>query len=207
MFKKFDAENSFENLNYNNSALVYNFLLFFNIWSTMHNKKLNGRFPFRLFKMNDWDIEHIKARRLKTMNKNSDTDRENVKKQFEALNIENKSISISIEGSDPEKLIEEWNKLVDTFSADNDIGNLTLLSSEINRSYGNGFFDEKRKEIIKRDQINAYIPLCTRNIFLKYYTTQNGTDDLSFKMWTDEDKLGYTEALKDCFNEIINKRI
>lgn len=66
-------------------------------------------------------------------------------------------------------------------SAINNISNLALLDEKTNKGYGNSFFKEKRKIIIERDKTSAYIPICTKNIFLKYYGTTElnwGTVDM-----------------------------
>ena len=84
-----------------------------------------------------------------------------------------------------------------TFSADESaepddyIGNLTLLSTEINRSYQDSTFKNKRKVIIERDSIGKFIPLCTKNIFLKQYSFDiKNMDD-----WEDSDKENYVEEM------------
>lgn len=46
--------------------------------------------------------------------------------------------------------------------SDDTIGNLTLLSAKINRSYQDDEFSEKRKKIIARDRNGMFIPVCTK---------------------------------------------
>ena len=75
----------------------------------------------------------------------------------------------------------------ETEEADDNIGNLTLLSADINRSYQDDDFVSKRKEIIKRDALGKFIPLCTKNVFLKQYT-ENPTQ---MGKWSKEDKEDY----------------
>ena len=53
--------------------------------------------------------------------------------------------------------------------SDDTIGNLTLLSAKINRSYQDDEFSEKRKKIIARDRNGMFIPVCTKNVFTKQY--------------------------------------
>jgi len=50
------------------------------------------------------------------------------------------------------------------------IGNLTILNDSINRSYGNAYFNTKRRLIISEDKKGSYIPVATKNVFLKYYS-------------------------------------
>lgn len=73
----------------------------------------------------------------------------------------------------------------------NSIGNLTLLNAEINRSYGNALFVTKRRIIIENDQEGKFIPICTKNVFLKYFD-EKGT---SRTKWTEEDIKGHTNAI------------
>ncbi len=53
------------------------------------------------------------------------------------------------------------------------IANLALLSSGANAALSNSTFDVKRTEIIKMDKKGAFIPFCTRMVFLKYYTSSD----------------------------------
>ena len=76
---------------------------------------------------------------------------------------------------------------------DNSIGNLTLLDSSTNRSYKNAIFPIKRKRIIKLDKEATYVPLCTRNVFLKYYSTN--VDKMLY--WEASDSNDYQSAILD----------
>lgn len=74
---------------------------------------------------------------------------------------------------------------------DDYIGNLTLLPAKINRSYKDDTFQDKRKEIIEKDSIGKFIPLCTKNVFLKQYTS----DIKNMEDWEDSDKEDYVEKM------------
>ena len=50
------------------------------------------------------------------------------------------------------------------------IGNLALLNSSINREYKNALFPQKLRTLKRSDQEGVYIPLCTKYMFLKYYS-------------------------------------
>lgn len=79
----------------------------------------------------------------------------------------------------------------ETDEGDDNIGNLTLLDSKTNRSYKESSFDIKRKIIIDREAKGLFVPLCTKNVFLKVYS-----DDLSnMSQWTDQDKEDYKKAI------------
>jgi hypothetical protein len=74
---------------------------------------------------------------------------------------------------------------------DNSLGNLTLLDRSTNRGYGNAIFPIKRKTIVERDREGRFIPLCTRNVFLKYYSAR--VDRMLD--WTSEDAEAYLAAI------------
>lgn len=103
----------------------------------------------------------------------------------------------------------------------NKIWNFTLLDSSTNRSYGNAIFPAKRRVIIGKDQgkrfcpptidengqikessptengSSAFIPPCTKYVFLKYYNTASFDPNV----WTKDDAEAYKnniiEVLKD----------
>lgn len=67
------------------------------------------------------------------------------------------------------------------------IGNLTLLNRSTNRSYKNAVFAVKRKKLLELDQSGVFVPLCTRNVFLKCYSPQ--VDNVMF--WSQADRNAY----------------
>lgn len=90
-----------------------------------------------------------------------------------------------------------------TAEPDDRICNLTLLNEAINRSYKADTFDEKRKKIIQRDLNGLFIPLCTRNIFLKAYSK----DPSKIQEWTDNDKKDYLQAMKETIRSFYSKGV
>lgn len=75
----------------------------------------------------------------------------------------------------------------------NSIANLALLDSHTNRSYGNAVFSIKRKRIIDLDKKGTFVPICTKNVFLKYYSHE--ADKLMF--WSKKDADDYQHAIID----------
>jgi len=78
---------------------------------------------------------------------------------------------------------------------------LALLSSRDNSSLSNNIFPIKRDKIIELDSKGSFIPLCTKNVFLKYYSndvTQN-------VIWTQKDREAYLSAIKNTLCEYIEK--
>lgn len=83
------------------------------------------------------------------------------------------------------------------------IGNLALLNSSINREYKNALFPQKLRTLKRSDQEGVYIPLCTKYMFLKYYSnTQANVSAFSMMRWRQEDQDEYTEAIKESIRKI-----
>jgi len=85
----------------------------------------------------------------------------------------------------------------------NDISNLTLLDSATNRSYGNSFFPIKRKRIIDNDSNGIFVPIATKNLFLKYYSKK--VDEIMY--WNEEDSKDYLNAIKTKLNDFIKNEV
>ena len=73
------------------------------------------------------------------------------------------------------------------------IANLALLDNRDNAALNNSVFEVKRRDIIRRDKAGSYIPACTRNVFLKYYT-DTGNQQLHF--WSGADRQAYLAAIQ-----------
>ena len=91
-----------------------------------------------------------------------------------------------------------YKNILDYFSENNkhedvdDISNLVLLDASTNRAYKNSIFPVKRKTIIDKDRQGVFIPICTRNVFMKYYS-KNLKD---IEIWNENDRTDYFEELK-----------
>ena len=68
------------------------------------------------------------------------------------------------------------------------IGNLALLERRDNSLLGNAAFEDKRRQIIALDRAGRFIPVCTRHVFLKYYSA----DAEPMNDWTRDDADAYT---------------
>jgi hypothetical protein len=90
----------------------------------------------------------------------------------------------------------------DTDEPDDSIGNLTLLDAKINRSYQNAPFVEKRKTIMERESKGLFVPLCTKNIFLKVYSSNLTNMDI----WGNEDKRDYIAAMEQTLTSFFDGR-
>jgi len=98
-------------------------------------------------------------------------------------------------------LIQSYFKEDKQFKEKNDISNLALLDSATNRSYGNSFFPIKRKRIIENDSNGIFVPIATKNLFLKYYSKK--VDDIMY--WNESDANDYLDAIKTKLEVFLHK--
>lgn len=73
------------------------------------------------------------------------------------------------------------------------IDNLALLDSRDNSALSNAVFEVKRLEILRRDRAGSYVPVCTRNVFLKYYTDESAQQ---VHFWGASDRRAYLDAFR-----------
>lgn len=182
----------------NSKEAIKQTLLLFNIQTLLDNEKSNMRFQFDRFKKENWDIEHIRSQNDKKPIKKAD--KKDWLDDMESLNLE-ALINIDKEDIIEDKQSEAFNTLYETiekeFGEDKvfdkaSISNLALLDAGTNRSYKNAFFPIKRNIILQNDMNGIFIPICTRNAFVKYYT-KNIQD---IRTWKEEDAEDYLNAIK-----------
>lgn len=191
-------------LEYKN-GFVKNVLLHHNIQTMLNFDKETSRFPFDRYKTDKWDIEHIHAIATEV----------SVKKEAQAewllLNFVktdsrhfNESLNEKIEIIQTTKNPIE-NKDFDEIvgyvlgEEDNNIRNLCLLDRGTNRSYKNDSFKAKREKIIENEKKGVFIPICTKNVFMKYYSKK--LDHL--ELWNESDRESYSENI----NSIISQNL
>ena len=194
------------------------------------------KFPFHLYKLEGWDVEHIDS--------NTENGLNDIKSQREWLlnayfGLQDKTLRGQIQKffeqsedsakqtARDEAFTELKHQIEDVGGNDrlsqnekNKIWNFTLLDSSTNRSYGNAIFPAKRKVIIGKDQgkkfnpltiengqikessptengSSAFIPPCTKYVFLKYYNTASFDPNAWTKDDADAYKNNIIEVLKD----------
>lgn len=200
VFKNIDIES----LKYGDDNDIRKVLLWFNISTIVKNEKSNLKFQFDRYKKQSWDIEHVR----------SQTDKYPQKSQKEAWIkdilgfIKNKKSEIDILNMKEQEFKQFFDAVHKEIEGDedftkDDIGNLTLLDSKTNRGYGNAFFSIKRNTIIENDMNGTFIPICTKNLFLKYYTDNAKKLD----KWTQKDADDYKDAILKIFNELVQGNI
>lgn len=80
--------------------------------------------------------------------------------------------------------------------------NMALLNATINRSYGNAYFAIKRMHIKDKDSEGVFIPLTTKNVFMKYYSKR--VDNML--VWTNDDATDYYAAIKEKLSRFLPKK-
>ncbi|MDR2408791.1 MAG: DUF262 domain-containing protein [Bacteroidales bacterium] len=179
------------------TLLLYNIQYLVNQYTSQNKQNDSAvfiKFPFKLFKNEQWDIEHVDS-----YTTNSIKDKKTANDWLEAAkeDLENnideellQTIDEFIDGEDFGQFNDLWNKIIKIAGENendeehkNSIGNLTLLDSGTNRGYGNALFPTKRRIIIEKDSKGTFIPICTKNVFLKNFTKKR----VLLSKWTEED--------------------
>ncbi len=193
----------FEELNYEEDYdLVTRILFLFNVISTM--KSNHSRYPFNLHKSEKWSLEHIHAQKSENITKIED--RKDLLK-MQLTYIDDKTIKKDIEDLlELEKITEEQisdieNRVSKLFTDKeiHTIDNLALLSRDDNSSLNNSIFPAKRDKIKELDKKGSFIPICTKNVFLKYYSN----DVKEALKWNIEDRKYYLTEIKKTLNEYL----
>lgn len=93
-------------------------------------------------------------------------------------------------------------ELIQTFDSESVhvLDNLALLSVRDNSGLNNAIFPVKRNRILDMEKQGKFIPLVTRNVFLKYYSST----DLQPHYWSREDKKQYFDNIKKTLKPYLN---
>lgn len=181
-------------------------LLLFNLAALLQSQRSNLRFQFNSFKSENWDIEHIRSitddkperydqRQNWLQNclgylKTHEAEQGLCKEIEEFLKLLKNDATNDIFDPLYQKVLEYFHEDVGQ-ATQHGIGNLTLLDDHTNRSYKNAVFAIKRQRLLALDQGGIFVPLCTRNVFLKCYSQH--ADNLLF--WSEPDQNDYEVAI------------
>jgi len=199
---------SLDDLQYGDEK-VKNVLLLYNIITMLNSEKDHSYFPFEIYKNENWDIEHITSVKDTIPDKNRKQWLEDAISFIDDTKPDAQDIIARAQvwnGEDGEQFKSLFESIVSHFNSElkdediNDISNLTLLDSETNRGYKNAVFPFKRKTIIKRDKEGIFIPICTKNVFLKYFSEY--PPKISF--WTQTDRENYEKDLENILKNYLN---
>ncbi len=204
----------------NNPDIIKIFLLHNVITANKLSQK--NKFPFHLYKKiaqdGGWSIEHIHAQQSQEM-----TDKKAIKKwlndtykAIENINTIEKLVSDNIteeidliaikkEVKNLSEVDEKFldinafnqlkSRLINIFDSDSlhELDNLALLSKRDNSALNNSIFPVKRNKLIQMEKEGKYIPITTRNAFMKYYNDS----DLQPFYWSKSDKKNYVTNIEE----------
>jgi hypothetical protein len=189
-----------------------NALLLMNVETVRKLKYSTERYSFRAHSTGQWSLEHIHAQNAE--------DLRTVQQWREWLRLHRDALSglptitpddrlvleIQIDEALADLTEESFRELelrlspyfgaAGSGTAESDlhsIANLALLDSRDNSALGNSWFEVKRLAVIRRDREGSYIPVCTRNVFLKYYTGE-GAQQVHY--WSMQDRESYLMAIE-----------
>ncbi len=192
-----------DTLQYGQSG-VRNVLLLHNILTTLESAEKHFRFPLNRYKQKEqkWDVEHIHSVAEKAPEtephqrdwlKDAAKYLPDAQLQMEVADFLNKK------AWNESEFQAIYQKVLKSFSEDgkaesiNDLSNLALLDRSINRGYGNAVFPAKRAKIIDSEREGKFIPIATKNAFLKYYSESVQ----EFTFWSKTDRQAYSEAIQN----------
>jgi len=218
-----------DNLHYgSDNRELRNVLLLFNIETLRQNKTSSYRFPFHFYKGNGgttttWSLEHIHPQRPQGLNGSADyrawlsdmrrflSDSPEASPAADELGRQDTSKPTNL-AAEVDRLLGlkeiskvEFETLQENIMARfgepglNTLDNLALLARNDNAMLNNGTFPQKRARIIELEKRGAFIPITTRNVFLKYYTPEN----LNLNYWTRTDRECYREAISETLKDYL----
>lgn len=205
-----------------------------------YGEQVFQKFPFHIFKKENWDVEHIDSNTENQLNELNDQ-KEWLRNSLVLPALkkeENKSLIQEIlnfiNSNDNKKdnpirefldLKNEIEGRIGDIAGDklqgeeekNKIWNFVLLDQTTNRSYGNALFSAKRRIIIGKEQgkvfiqkiiggenkeevkdaQSAFIPPCTRNVFMKFYSMNSSSNNI----WSKTDAANYRDNIKETLKE------
>ena len=221
---KMKADETYRDLSYEgDQSKISRILLLFNVQSII-NEGAYQRFPFSKYNNSEWSLEHIHAQQSEGL--------KNAKLQIKWIEMHIDSVKAVSKSEDNQKLIAKMEEIVESntiesrnvfdnifnevcnvLSEDGDseyihtLSNMALLKKSDNAALNNSTFDVKRNKIVEMDQKGAFIPYCTKMVFLKYYTPSN---DNQVHFWGKKDRDAYLAAMAETLKpylSLINKSL
>lgn len=241
-----DSLSKLDMLSYENKEhkkIINRILLLFNVVYYMDGSGKTHRFPFDSYIADNWSLEHIHPqkpvdlhKKMKTWwkdhkhlynedllrNFHSDFDKEE-KERIEKLvcRLENEEYAeIAKDGEEDANLLFKFiMNRGGHIQERHGLNNLVLLQKEINSSLQNHDFSLKCHQLLEEDAKGTYLPPCTRNAFLKYYTIWNpklneddnaneenkdtDTSNDNMEFWTAIDRTRYIKGIKKALNNFL----
>lgn len=207
--------------------LLSRILLLFNVETVRKGSQGTVRFPFVEVKLKyrknvAWSLEHIHAQNSDALSTEA-AYREWLMEHKKSLENVRASVSTPDHTRSFDELIKKSDDLLakgritdESFrnlsrevisllsggadDTDHSIGNLALLRTDDNAALNNAVFDVKRMKIVEMEKNGRYIPVCTRNVFLKYYSPE----DSQIHFWSEANKASYVDAITDVLKNYLD---
>lgn len=205
--------------------LLFNVLTLDRMADTQEN-----RFPFDRYNGEKWSVEHIHAQNAEKVAELTNpkewielaldslegvdelplpkNGRQNVRK-FSEIKSKLEALKNQDEVRDRDKdeyknelrtLASDLEVYLSDDSSEHELPNLALLSFGNNAALNNSFFPMKRKKLLELERNGSFIPICTRNVFLKSYSPPNSFPYL----WGEKDKEAYLAAMTKVLKDYID---
>lgn len=183
-------------------------LLLMNVETVRGAKHSSEKYPFDEHHRGQWSLEHIHAQNSESLNR---------AEQWQEWLRAHRTALQDLPVADPagrDRLVHEIDeaiptierrsfdalarRVIDLFTATGSdeeadlsvhgLSNLALLGNRANSALNNSAFEVKRRRVLELDKEGHYIPVCTRRVFLKYYT---GADAQQPHFWSIQDRRAY----------------
>lgn len=219
--KSIAIDKNYAELRYDKSgdyAKISRLLLLFNVESVRQIDAKAQRFPFDKYKDKaSWSLEHIHAQQSEGMRRQEEW-KEWLRLHIRSVEVVsgNKDIIVRMRNCIAKEKLERTEfeniqqDVIKVLSVEGNaeylhaISNMALLNSTDNAALNNSTFDVKRNEIIKMDKQGKYIPLCTKMVFLKYYTP---SENNQLHFWGQEDRIAYIQEINKVLCEYLPEKI
>lgn len=188
-------------------------LLLMNVETVRRLQGSSERYSFRIHRGQTWSLEHIHAQHAESLTK-AEQWKEWLRLHRDAL-VDLPTIDADLRAAlvgriddagdkiDRQTFQELARDVSAAFTSDDQspaaathhvhsLSNLALLASGHNSALSNAVFEVKRRRILELDRTGAYIPVCTRHVFLKYYTN---ADAQQVHFWSTQDREAYLAAI------------
>lgn len=206
-----------------NKKEIRKVLLLFNVLTIINNHKCSVRFPFNNYHKQRWDLEHIRSKTSQDISGKDkanwantslqyftgvaydESNEEDIRSILSTISSEEKDycdrLLLILKKQDEDNAIFTtlYDELIVYFQENDDLddrdnlSNLTLLDESTNRMYKNAFFPVKRNFIIQQEKKGVFIPLCTKNVFLKAYSKKLG----EVMYWNSNDANDYLTEIEN----------
>lgn len=164
------------------------------------SKDITYRFDFYAYASEGWSLEHIFPQNPNHENIDYTEDKEWVIAQ--CINNDKQDIITKIENG--EVLVsQELSFIYNSFPDVHILGNMALLSSEVNSALCNGLFNTKRKILIQKINRGSFVPKHTIDVFSKMLEAKKDENDTKvefeqdIKIWTEKDAQAHLVWIKN----------